>query len=1036
MRREDIANFLTAQRRVSPLMAFSLLIVAGVMAGSFQLVGPQNSTSGTYASYQTNSIAGESVQQRAMVAQAAAITADDNAPPSTTKYDSPAPENCTKAIQAALGKAEGPEVTSTDKGQSGTVDACFGAIVKAGKQPSQKTEDYDCVGRSGTVTITTESTVGKTKPDKSVQKGQCKVTVCSSIKNPYNTTAGSNCSETPKQFGAGQSVTPQSGGVPQPTSASMPQLPSPGGGGDNPVPNATKPNAILSATNGTTPAGGTTDAKSGAKSYELKDGVKVEVLNGETRVVDNNTGNIANLKEGETVSQALERMGKGESDMNFHGNPTDTKSNVGAILNGGEIKTMSPGAASNDYLNGTIKEPKGDDPKNPTNDPNALTQTSTFGKGTQGPGEVDFPVDKVPYDQQREADTGYKPVNSWENVKSNLANSYNWVDAKVKAGGDWIVEKLGIEPPTNEQIRAAGLEPVTEGKDLSKAASVDETGKTTGGSVKNNSGNDDMYKSEDSSLRNQPDCTTDPARCTASPKTDEDRKALEEKGYKCSVYEAGTAYCEKAAPLPRERPADAPARKENPSDCPATRAGCPGYQAPNTNGGGNGGGGGSSRGSGSGLSGLTSFLGGLMKGLSGGTSSGSASSQTAQKCPTDSQAYSQYQQQYNSQLQQYNYQLQQYNYQQQQSALYGVTSYAIAPQAPQPCTNSGTGTTGQCPQLSVQPDASTCTNGTWRQMTSTLVSGTVCPVWQCVVSTSVTPTAQLACEPGVVESGAQAIISYTCGNASSSTGYGFVTGGFTSGATTTIIAPPENANAANFALKCENGNLSAAAQCTVQIAKISVVLRAIPEKPRVGDTTLIGWVTTGMDSCVISSPDQADFTDRNASNKKPSGIATSSAITQKTDFYLNCKTVTGSTRQEKITVDAVTPGTVSSSIENRTNVALGSSATIRWNFPSAPDVSAVALWLYSVDDKRTVALISGHRAKAGTFTWNIPHADDACNSSSSVVCGSDLISGRTYQIMASLYTPPNASLGEFKDSSLPEPKFLDNPSTQSFNFAQ
>ena len=107
--------------------------------------------------------------------------------------------------------------------------------------------------------------------------------------------------------------------------------------------------------------------------------------------------------------------------------------------------------------------------------------------------------------------------------------------------------------------------------------------------------------------------------------------------------------------------------------------------------------------------------------------------------------------------------------------------------------------------------------------------------------------------------------------------------------------------------------------------------------------------------------------------------------------------------------------------------------SIRMN---APAVSAVALWLYSVEDQKTVALILGHRSKSGTYTWTLPTADDACDSSSALVCGTDLIPGKSYAIIATLYTPPNAGLGDFHDATLPAPKFIDRPVTNSFQIAQ
>lgn len=402
--------------------------------------------------------------------------------------------------------------------------------------------------------------------------------------------------------------------------------------------------------------------------------------------------------------------------------------------------------------------------------------------------------------------------------------------------------------------------------------------------------------------------------------------------------------------------------------------------------------------------------------------------QPAQACSTNSQQYAQQQQQYNQQLQQYNYQLQQYNYQQQQNQYYGYSSYATPPVPPTPCSNGA----GQCQSLAARPDPSTCPTGTWRVMTSAQGTGSVCPVWQCVAGN--TPTAQLTCNPAVAENGTPVTITYSCTNSQSSRGHGFTTAGALSGATTTVINAPANASAANFALQCQNAEASSAAQCTVQIAKMSIMLRAAPATAPIGGTTLIGWVTSGMESCIVSSPDQPDFTARNSGNARTSGIATSSPLTGPTDFYLNCTSLTGQEREEKITVGQ--PGTVFTSIDTRTNVQRGTRATITWNFPSAPDVSAVALWLFSVEDDQTVALISGHRAKAGTYAWDIPNEYDPCNSSSSLVCGTDLIPGRTYKVLATLYTPVNAQLGEFNDSSLPEPLYLDTPLSAQFKFRE
>ena len=235
MRREDIANFLNAERRISPLTAFSLLIVAGFIAGSLQLVAPRD----------TQSVVASAPQPRPSYSMAAAVyTSEYDDKANKTEYDSPAPESCTEAIKAALGKEKGPSVTATDKGQNATMDACFGGMVKQGKQPSQKPEDYDCVGRKGEVKITKDSAISTTEPSREAQKGKCMITkVCQTFPALDGQPQKEQCSTPKKEYGAGQTSNSQNAGLPP-----MPQIPSGGGGGggggggpEAPQPNAPQP---------------------------------------------------------------------------------------------------------------------------------------------------------------------------------------------------------------------------------------------------------------------------------------------------------------------------------------------------------------------------------------------------------------------------------------------------------------------------------------------------------------------------------------------------------------------------------------------------------------------------------------------------------------------------------------------------------------------------------------------------------------------------------------------------------------------------
>lgn len=164
------------------------------------------------------------------------------------------------------------------------------------------------------------------------------------------------------------------------------------------------------------------------------------------------------------------------------------------------------------------------------------------------------------------------------------------------------------------------------------------------------------------------------------------------------------------------------------------------------------------------------------------------------------------------------------------------------------------------------------------------------------------PTATISCQPQLADVGMTVAISYSC-SAGVSVGRGFDTGGAQSGSATKVIEiPPANATAANFGVTCSNQGLTGSTQCTIQVNKPSIVLVANPKAVQSGKESLIGWVTAGMQSCVVSSPEQADFTSRNAGNTSVSGLATTSPITAATNILLRCQTLGGGTREATTTV--------------------------------------------------------------------------------------------------------------------------------------
>ncbi len=207
----------------------------------------------------------------------------------------------------------------------------------------------------------------------------------------------------------------------------------------------------------------------------------------------------------------------------------------------------------------------------------------------------------------------------------------------------------------------------------------------------------------------------------------------------------------------------------------------------------------------------------------------------------------------------------------------------------------------QCPPPPPQPPAAACT-GSWQQQTTQGPSGQQCVTgWTCTAAASTDPSAEIACAPLVADAGMNVAISYSCGNSTTSTGTNFATAGALSG--TTTATTPTTGTSVTYAISCRNAqNQSKSASCTVQIAKPSIVLVVRPQAVPAGETATIGWVTSGMRSCVVSSPQSAAFTAENADNTAVSGSAKTPALTASMSIVLNCETVGGNARTASTTV--------------------------------------------------------------------------------------------------------------------------------------
>ncbi|MBV9159177.1 MAG: hypothetical protein JO019_01105 [Candidatus Kaiserbacteria bacterium] len=336
----------------------------------------------------------------------------------------------------------------------------------------------------------------------------------------------------------------------------------------------------------------------------------------------------------------------------------------------------------------------------------------------------------------------------------------------------------------------------------------------------------------------------------------------------------------------------------------------------------------------------------------------------------------------------------------------------------------------QCPPPPNQPDPTLCQSGVWQQQSNTNTSGQICVTgWQCVQNGSSQPAAQISCQPQVVDPGMSVAISYSCTNSVTSDGIGFFSLHQLSGSTTTVAQLPASGNTINYGIACVGTTGAVATStCNVQVSHPSIVMVANPQTVSRGTTSVVGWVTTGMNACTVSSPDMPDFTAHNAGIRATSGVATTTPIATTTRVVLHCETIGGGTRDATTTITvANTSGSLSitSTADQRSDIQHGSTVTINWQTPGSPQNASISVWLYDLRANAPTALIAGNQPLSGSFSWHLPASGAACPADSPSPCASDLVAGRQYGIEAALYSPPNAYLGGLRPASAPDPHYID-----------
>ncbi len=167
------------------------------------------------------------------------------------------------------------------------------------------------------------------------------------------------------------------------------------------------------------------------------------------------------------------------------------------------------------------------------------------------------------------------------------------------------------------------------------------------------------------------------------------------------------------------------------------------------------------------------------------------------------------------------------------------------------------------------------------------------------------PVAQISCAPRIADRGTVLALSFSCENAFKSEGTGFDTDDRLTGAVSVFaIKPSPGTNTATYSLTCTNVlGMTSGAQCSVLVGDPLIALIGNTTTVASGDSATIGWITSGMRSCVVSSPDLPDFTAANAGFTTTSGVATTSSIAGATHFLLHCETLGGQSSEASTTIN-------------------------------------------------------------------------------------------------------------------------------------
>ena len=190
--------------------------------------------------------------------------------------------------------------------------------------------------------------------------------------------------------------------------------------------------------------------------------------------------------------------------------------------------------------------------------------------------------------------------------------------------------------------------------------------------------------------------------------------------------------------------------------------------------------------------------------------------------------------------------------------------------------------------------------------TNPTVSGSVPAIpTACADAPNTAASCTLSASPSTVARGATTTLSWTTTNARSASitpGIGSVPA---NGTRVVQVSGPTVYSMTVVGSQGAGANASCVTNVRVSepAVRAAIILVANPKFVRAGERATLGWITTGMRTCVISSPQFPAFTAEHSERTAVFGTATTPVLRARANFILSCMSAGGVSRAATTTVD-------------------------------------------------------------------------------------------------------------------------------------